>query len=56
MPSQFQATKQTICPPKSDFTVDKIPDLTGQVAVVTGTSVLNLGSDSQCFADWLVVV
>ncbi|TCD64078.1 hypothetical protein EIP91_004550 [Steccherinum ochraceum] len=36
MPSTFSAVKNTICPQKSDFTVDHIPDLTGQVAVVTG--------------------
>ncbi|TCD64077.1 hypothetical protein EIP91_004549, partial [Steccherinum ochraceum] len=35
-PSTFTAFKHTICPQKSDFTVDQIPDLTGQVAVVTG--------------------
>ena len=36
--ASFSQAKQTICPPKSDFTVDSIPDLTGQVAIVTGKS------------------
>ena len=34
--ASLNAAKQTICPPKSDFTVDSMPDLTGQVMIVTG--------------------
>jgi hypothetical protein len=33
----FSSLAQTF-PPKSDFTVDDIPDLTGKVVIVTGAN------------------
>ena len=32
-------------PPKSKFSVDQMPDLTGRVTIVTGAYLLNLSSE-----------
>lgn len=35
------AVFQGVCPPKSKFSTDQIPDLTGRVIIVTGRATLS---------------